>query len=120
VVGRTDDVFVAAGRNLDARALDDLVGNHPGCRLGNAACIPDGHGRYVVVAEPDSAALDPAALRSVARAVRVSLADQFSASPSSVIFIERGTLPKTPSGKVRRNHLRALWAEDRLAQITTG
>jgi acyl-CoA synthetase (AMP-forming)/AMP-acid ligase II len=120
VVGRTDDVFVAAGRNLDARALDDVVGNHPGCRLGNAACIPDGHGRYVVVAEPDSAALDPAALRSVARAVRVSLADQFSASPSSVIFIERGTLPKTPSGKVRRNHLRALWAEDRLAQITTG
>jgi acyl-CoA synthetase (AMP-forming)/AMP-acid ligase II len=120
VVGRTDDMIVVAGRNLDARALDHLVGNHPGCRPGNAACIPDGEGRFVVVAEPDGVEVDVAALRGVARAVRVSLVGRFSASPSSVIFIERGTFPKTPSGKVRRNHLRALWAEDKLARITTG
>jgi acyl-CoA synthetase (AMP-forming)/AMP-acid ligase II len=120
VVGRTDDVFVVAGRNLDARALDDLVGRHPGCRPGNAACIPDGEGRFVVVAEPDSAVADAAALRGVARDMRVSLVRRFSAGPSSVVFIERGTLPKTPSGKVRRNHLRALWAEGKLAQICAG
>jgi acyl-CoA synthetase (AMP-forming)/AMP-acid ligase II len=120
VVGRTDDVFVVAGRNLDARALDEVAASHPACRAGNAACIPDGEGRYVVVAEPSSAEADLADLRRSAREIRVSLVRRFTASPSAVIFVERGTLPKTPSGKVRRNHLRALWREDRLARLTTG
>ena len=44
VAGRTDDVLIVAGRNLDARALDELVATHPACRPGNAACIPDGLG----------------------------------------------------------------------------
>jgi acyl-coenzyme A synthetase/AMP-(fatty) acid ligase len=29
-------------------------------------------------------------------------------------------LPKTPSGKVRRNHLRRLWSEGKLAELASG
>jgi acyl-CoA synthetase (AMP-forming)/AMP-acid ligase II len=119
VVGRTDDVLVVAGRNLDARALDAAVAGHPACRPGNAACVPDGEGRYVVVAEPAIAAANPQDLLRSAREIRGSLLRGFSAGPSAVIFIERGTLPKTPSGKVRRNEVRALWAADRLARIVS-
>ena len=32
IAGRTDDVFVIAGRNLDARALDAVAGSHPSTR----------------------------------------------------------------------------------------
>jgi acyl-CoA synthetase (AMP-forming)/AMP-acid ligase II len=120
IAGRTDDVLIVAGRNLDARALDALVAAHPTCRPGNAACVPDGSGRYVVVAEPRTAAMEPAELRAGAREIRVSLARQFAASPSAVVFIERGTLPKTPSGKVRRNHLRSLWAQGSLHEVAQG
>jgi len=120
IAGRTDDVLIVAGRNIDARALDAVAGAHPACRPGNAACVPDGSGRYVVVAEPRTAAMDPGDLRAGAREIRVSLASRFAASPSTVVFIERGTLPKTPSGKVRRNHLRSLWAEGKLQQLVTG
>jgi len=120
IAGRTDDVLIVAGRNIDARALDAVAGAHPACRPGNAACVPDGSGRYVVVAEPRTAAMDPGDLRAGAREIRVSLASRFAASPSAVVFIERGTLPKTPSGKVRRNHLRSLWAEGKLQQLVTG
>jgi len=120
IAGRTDDVLIVAGRNVDARALDEAVGTHPACRPGNAACVPDGSGRYVVVAEPRTAGMAPAELRSGAREIRVALARRFAASPSAVVFIERGTLPKTPSGKVRRNHLRTLWAEGRLQQVASG
>ena len=120
IAGRTDDVLVVAGRNLDARALDAVAGAHPACRAGNAACVPDGAGRYVVVAEPRTAGMDPGDLRAGAREIRVSLARRFAASPSAVVFIERGTFPKTPSGKVRRNHLRALWADGKLQQVASG
>jgi acyl-CoA synthetase (AMP-forming)/AMP-acid ligase II len=120
IAGRTDDVLIVAGRNIDARALDEAVGAHPACRPGNVACVSDGSGRYVVVAEPRTSGMAPAELRSGAREIRVALARRFAASPSAVVFIERGTLPKTPSGKVRRNHLGALWAEGRLQQVASG
>ena len=119
VAGRTDDVLIVAGRNIDARELDALVSRHPACRPGNAACLPDGSGRYVVVAEPRGENMGVAELRTGAREIRVSLAQRFGASPSKVLFIARGTLPKTPSGKVRRNHLRTLWAEGGLEVVAS-
>jgi acyl-CoA synthetase (AMP-forming)/AMP-acid ligase II len=120
IAGRTDDVLIVAGRNIDARALDALVAGHPACRPGNAACIPDGAGRYVVVAEPRTEDIGPAELRGGAREIRASLSRRFGASPSAVVFIARGSLPKTPSGKVRRNHLHALWADGRLQEVASG
>ena len=113
-------MLIVAGRNIDARELDALVTSHPACRPGNAACVPDGSGRYVVVAEPRAEEMDLAELRAGAREIRVSLARRFGASPSEVVFIARGTLPKTPSGKVRRNHLSTLWAGGGLARGRVG
>jgi acyl-CoA synthetase (AMP-forming)/AMP-acid ligase II len=119
VAGRTDDVLIVAGRNIDARELDAVVAAHPICRPGNAACVPDGSGRYVVVVEPRTDEVGSAELRFGAREIRVSLARRFGASPSAVVFITRGTLPKTPSGKVRRNHLRRLWAGGDLQEVVS-
>jgi fatty-acyl-CoA synthase len=120
IVGRTDDVLIVAGRNIDARALDAVVGTHAVCRPGNAACFPDGAGRYVVVAEPRLAAAGQSDLRTGAREIRAALTRRFAAAPSAVVFIERGTLPKTPSGKVRRHQLRALWSEGKLHEVASG
>ena len=116
IAGRTDDVLIVSGRNIDARALDALVGTHPACRPGNVACVSDGAGRYVVVLEPSAAHMNQEELRAGAREIRGALARRFAAGPSAVVFIERGSLPKTPSGKVRRNHLHMLWAEGGLQE----
>lgn len=120
VAGRSDDVFVIAGRNIDARALDAVAGSHAGTRPGNVAAVPDGGGRYVVLAEPNSPVPGRDALQQAAREIRVALLSRFGASPSAVVFIERGTLPKTPSGKIRRNHLHALWRDGNLTEVTSG
>lgn len=119
IAGRTDDVLIVAGRNLDARALDAVVGTQALCRPGNAACFPDGNGRYVVVVEPSMPGAAVGDLRAGAREIRATLTRRFAAGPSAVVFIERGTLPKTPSGKVRRNHLRTLWSEGKLAELVS-
>ena len=120
IAGRTDDVLIVAGRNIDARALDAVVAAHAVCRPGNAATFSDGAGRYVVVAEPKAPGAEIGDLRAGAREIRAALTCRFAAAPSAVVFIERGTLPKTPSGKVRRNHLRALWSEGKLIELASG
>ena len=119
VIGRTDDVLVIAGRNLDAKDLDRVAAAHPATRPGNCATVADGAGRYLVVAEPNAPVGDADALRRAGREIRVSLAQRFGASPSAVVFIERGTLPKTPSGKLQRNRLADLWHQDRLAVLAS-
>jgi acyl-CoA synthetase (AMP-forming)/AMP-acid ligase II len=119
VIGRTDDVFVIAGRNIDARELDAVAGSHPETRPGNAATVQDDRGRYVVVAEPSSPGATSDTLRQAAKEIRVSLMSRFSASPSAVVFIERGTLPKTPSGKIRRSYLQSQWRDGKLAEVVS-
>jgi acyl-CoA synthetase (AMP-forming)/AMP-acid ligase II len=120
IAGRSDDIFIIAGRNIDARALDEVAGAHPACRPGNAAAVADGEGRYVVIVEPSATDVDASDLRRSAREIRVALSRRFAAAPSAVIFIERGTLPKTPSGKVRRNHLQTLWRAGELPTVVAG
>ena len=73
LAGRTDDVLIVAGRNLDARALDAVVWTQAVCRPGNAACFTDGTGRYVVVAEPSAPGPGIGELRAAAREIRVAL-----------------------------------------------
>ncbi len=120
IAGRTDDVFIVAGRNIDARAIDEVASTHAACRPGNVASFSDDEGRYVVIAEPNASGVDAGDLRRSAREIRVSLTRRFAAAPSAVIFIARGTLPKTPSGKIRRNYLQTLWRAGELDVVVTG
>jgi acyl-CoA synthetase (AMP-forming)/AMP-acid ligase II len=120
IAGRTDDVLIVAGRNIDARELDAVVASQDACRPGNTACFADDAGRYVVVAEPRLPGAEIRDLQAGAREIRAALTRRFAAAPSAVVFIERGTLPKTPSGKVRRHHLRSLWREGKLRELVSG
>ncbi len=113
IAGRTDDVIIVAGRNMDARALDAVAGSHPACRPGNVACIPDGAGRYVVVAEPRDDGMDLSDLRTVAQEIRVSLArrsrpvprrSSSSSTRHAAEDPERQGPSEPPPGPVGRGH----------------
>jgi acyl-CoA synthetase (AMP-forming)/AMP-acid ligase II len=74
----------------------------------------------VVVAEPRVAGADVGDLRAGAREIRAALTRRFAAGPSAIVFVERGSLPKTPSGKIRRNHLREQWSAGKLSELVSG
>jgi len=96
VAGRIDDVVVLAGRNLyltDIEAAACATGAAPRDRV---QAIPSGDG-FSVVAErvgPDYDVTAQALRRAVVAAVGLS--------PSEVLIVKRGGLPRTPSGKPRR------------------
>lgn len=104
VVGRSDDVILVAGRNLYAIELERAASKHPSVRPGNCVAVADGKGRYVLVCEPN-ADTSSTLLRDACRELKTLLAASFNASPRSVLFVSRGSVPKTPSGKIRRNAL---------------
>ena len=98
IAGRTDDVLIVAGRNIDARALDEAAGGHPACRPGNAACFPDGSGRYVVVAEPRTA-MTPEELRSGHARSAFALARRFGATRRLSSSSSAARFPRRPAAK---------------------
>jgi acyl-CoA synthetase (AMP-forming)/AMP-acid ligase II len=114
IAGRIKDLIIADGRNHYPQDIELTVEqSHPAFRAGCSAAFSidtGGEERVVVVAEAnphrvDSGQADPAAavLRAARRAVAVAhdleLADLYLCRP--------GTIPKTTSGKIRRQGCRA-------------
>jgi acyl-CoA synthetase (AMP-forming)/AMP-acid ligase II len=106
VAGRVDDVLAVGGRKLHARELELAAATVPGVRADAVAVVDDEAGRYAVVAERRAGADAP----ELAAEVRELLVTRVGLGPSSVVFVTRGTLPKTPSGKTQRHRVRALRA----------
>jgi acyl-CoA synthetase (AMP-forming)/AMP-acid ligase II len=114
VLGRADDVIIVAGRKMFPEALELTVEVHPALRAGNCAVIPDDSGGYVVVAER-SRSKPTADLADVCRWARRALATRHGIAPAAVTIVSPGTLPKTPSGKLQRQRLRALRSRSELS-----
>lgn len=108
IVGRTDDMVSAGGRNLFARdvevAMDDSVAVRPGsCVLVNLAGA--GGERLLAMAEPAKERSDfDRIARSLSDAVRAATGFRLD----ECLIVAPGTLPKTPSGKIQRYRCRQL------------
>ena len=105
VAGRCDDLVCIAGRNVFAWELEREVYRIPEVRQGGCAIVTDGRGGYAVLFEPRH--MDRTDADGLLGEVRQRLASQAGFGPSAVGCLPRGTLPKTPSGKIRRNLIAA-------------
>jgi acyl-CoA synthetase (AMP-forming)/AMP-acid ligase II len=111
--GRYDDRIIVAGRNIDATHVEDNMSGKHGIRHGAVAAVEDGDGGFVVVAE----AAEVPGLLEIANAARDALVRATGLAPSAVVFVPRGSLPKTASGKLQRYRVRSLLRAGALEQI---
>lgn len=98
VAGRADEVVVVRGRNLYPHDLELPCESF--VRAGSVVAVSDGDGGLALVIESDS--LD---YKAVATQVRKVVSQGTGVSPSVVAVVERGSLLKTPSGKLKRREI---------------
>lgn len=112
VTGRLDDMISIAGRNVYAHELEFELSRHPAIRRGNCAVVDverGGRSQLVLVAELSSERRGGRALdRELSRMVLESAGIRLS----RCLFLPRGKLPKTPSGKVQRYRCREIASDD--------
>ena len=120
VIGRGDEAIIVAGRNVFPEDIETAV-RHASIRQGCIAAVAAPDGGLAVVVEPGST-MTASELESACRAIRTATASQTGFSPATVAFVPRGSLPKTPSGKLRRLAIsRALTTDDGLlARVNFG
>jgi fatty-acyl-CoA synthase len=115
VCGRKKDMVIIGGRNLYPEDYESLAEQVPGVRTGNvmAFALP-GTERMVVVAETQLPGPDAAAL---GRRVLDTLRRELSYAPQEAVLVRAGSLPKTSSGKRRRQRCRSDYEEGRLSVL---
>jgi acyl-CoA synthetase (AMP-forming)/AMP-acid ligase II len=107
-VGRMDDILVVAGRAVYATDVEAIAAGDAGVRAGNCAAVASDDGSYHLVVEAATGvrpARDRRQAHDVASRLRAEIGRQVGASPRAVHFIRRGTILRTPSGKLRRNDM---------------
>jgi fatty-acyl-CoA synthase len=105
VCGRVKDVIIMGGRNIYPTDIERAAQSVPGVRAGNAAAVRLSAGQrresFAVVVESRAAA-DEAEAARIADQVRSAVTAAMGVRPATVTVVPAGTLPKTPSGKIRR------------------
>lgn len=109
VCGRTKDLIVLAGKNLYPQDIERAAENVDGVRKGCVIALRLDAQRegFAVLAEVHNADQEDARLR-ISRDITARVNRHVGHAPREVRLFPAGTLPKTPSGKLRRNTAREL------------
>jgi acyl-CoA synthetase (AMP-forming)/AMP-acid ligase II len=118
-VGRVDDVISIGGRKVYAREIEAAVDALEGVRRGCSTVVDtyDGGGQCLtLLVEVRDGDGNGDARRLAEAAAEIAMA-KAAVVLDRCVFVEGGTLPKTPSGKIQRYRCRQLLEGDRLALV---
>jgi fatty-acyl-CoA synthase len=118
-VGRMDDVISIAGRKVYAREIEAAVDGLDGVRTGCSTIVETHDGaaqRLTLLLELNGGSDDFDGLAEQAARLAMTKA---AVSLHGCVFLEKGTLPKTPSGKIQRYRCRAALDAGELEPMAT-
>jgi len=120
ITGRAKDLIIRGGRNIYPQEIEEEVGNIEGVRKGCVAAFSSrnksksGGEQYVIVLE----VRHPEEINSsdLERKVKRVSNDMVSVTPDNVVIVPPRSVPKTPSGKIRRSATRDLYEKGELGK----
>lgn len=118
-VGRVDDVISISGRKVYAREVEAAIDGLDGIRKGCTTMIERqilGRPRLSLLMEIGRGSTD---FRSLAEEAATIAMRKAAVPLDECLFLKKGTLPKTPSGKIQRYRCRQLLEGRRLVPTAT-
>lgn len=105
IAGRLKDLLIVRGRNFDPQDIEHAAAqSHPALgdtRMAAFSLDVDVEERLAIAVEVDRR-FDPARAGELVEALRGCAADRYGLELHAAYFVRNGTLPRTTSGKIRR------------------
>ncbi len=124
VSGRLKDVIVLKGRNFYPQDIELAVERaHPAFEPGGTAAFSveqDDEDRLVVVQEVKRVHRNADELDDFVGAAKAAVSREFEILAHEVVLVRPLSIPKTSSGKIRRNQCRQQYLSDSLERFTAG
>ncbi len=120
LTGRSKEVLIIHGQNVMPEELErqaDAVTGGGGLFRAAAFSVTEGPRgeQAVVVAEIEDS--PPEQLPALAREIRRRIGEALELPLADVVFVRRGRIPRTTSGKLRRTELRQRYLEGRIDRL---
>jgi len=113
LTGRAKDVVILRGRNHSPeeieRALEGIPGFRTGCAVAASWLPEDADGERLVLFVEEARNATPRQLEALPEACREAVLGATGLAVDEVVVLEPGTLPRTSSGKLRRQEALRLW-----------
>ncbi len=120
LTGRTKDVLILHGHNLmpdDLERLADSVTGGGGLLRTAAFSVASGGEGEQAVLVVEIAERDPEVLGCLGREIKVSIGRTLGLPLADLVFVRRGRIPRTSSGKMQRRQLRQLYIDGSLERV---
>ena len=118
VTGRVKDIIIKGGRNLYPHEVEELAGRANGIRKGCIVAFglrDGGTGTEKLIVVAESREKDSTARSAIAAAVTEQISQGLGLPPDRVELIPPGSIPKTSSGKLRREETKQLYVAGTLS-----
>ncbi|MEM7051622.1 MAG: AMP-binding protein [Acidobacteriota bacterium] len=120
LTGRLKDLLIIRGQNIMPHELEwvaeELAGGGGVLRSGAFAVDRGAAGEQPVIVQ-ETELREPAALAALEDEIRLAIGRRLSLPLADVVFVRRGKIPKTTSGKVQRRELRARYLSTQLESL---
>lgn len=123
VTGRIKEMLIVRGRNIYPHDVENVLrANHPDLgNMGAVFAVPPGEddpaGADLVIVTHEVKTFDPAALTSLAYALKHTVFREFGIPVDRVMLLRPGGVLRTTSGKVQRGGMRAAYLNGELADL---
>ena len=118
VTGRVKDIIIKGGRNLYPHEVEELAARADGIRKGCIVAfglVDEGAGTEKMVVVAESREGDAKKRAAIAAAVTEQVSQGLGLPPDRVEIIPPGSIPKTSSGKLRREETKQLYLSGTLS-----
>jgi len=117
VTGRVKDIIIKGGRNLYPHEVEELAGRAEGVRKGCVVAFglqDEGSGTEKLVVVAESREREASRRTAIAAAVTELVTQGLGLPPDRVELLAPGSIPKTSSGKLRREETKRLFVSGAL------
>lgn len=120
VTGRLRDVIIVGGTNYHAEDIEhEIAASHPGLARGRCAAFAtdDGGSEGIVIVQELPRQPPHPDLRVLRDAIGTAVSRCCTVPPRDVVFVRRGGIPRTSSGKTQRHECRRRYLQRELPVV---